>query len=328
MIRLVHIGYGYWGTNVVRNLIKAPEIDLVAVCDNREERLNACRSLYGNKTEVTSDWRKYLEDPSIDAFSLAIQTEPSFDIACEILKADKHLFIEKPIASTPERAEILDRMAKERQRVLHCDHIMIYHPIIRRIKEMYQAGELGELLYFDVSRMNLGPLRLDVNAMLDLAVHDLAVIDYLTDGKEPGRIEAMGETCFGQQEALTYLTMQYPGFVAHIKSSWISPIKERRTMIGFTEKMIIFDDLSTAEKLKIYDYGFVERHEEYGAYEFKNRTGDIISPNIPQEDALYNSIIHFTECIRTGQPSMSGGEQGLKVVRILDKARRQMEKRS
>ena len=325
MLNIVHIGYGYWGTNVVRNLMASDKTNLIAVCDAAPARLSAAKKLYP-EIETAEDYSVYLDDPRVDAFSLAIQTEPSYAIAMEILSKGKHLFIEKPIATTAERAEKLTQTALDHDLILHCDHIMIYHPIIQSIKTMYDSGELGELLYFDVSRMNLGPIRMDVNAMLDLAVHDLAIIDYLTNGKEPIQVEAIGLACFGQQEALTYLTMKYEGFVAHLKSSWISPIKERRIMIGFSKKMIVFDDLNLFEKLKIYNYGFVETHEQYGAYEFKTRTGDILSPNIPQQDALRNSIEHFASCVETGKQSLSSGVQGVKVARVLDRAKSDLKK--
>ena len=201
---------------------------------------------------------------------------------------------------------------------------MLYHPIIRRIKQMYESGELGDLIYFDISRMNLGPIRLDVNAMLDLAVHDLAVIDFISGGKEPYHVEAIGEKHYGSQETLTYLTLKYDGFLAHIKSSWISPIKERRTMIGGTKKMVIFDDMKTLDKLTIFDQGIIEPSEEYGEYEFKTRTGDITIPYIRQEDALRNSVEHFAHCIVNGTQSISDGAHGVKVTRILDEAKRKL----
>lgn len=226
-------------------------------------------------TEYALDYKKYLDDPKVDAFAVVIQTEPSYQVALDVLRSGKHLFIEKPMASNAQRAEDICRAAEENRRIVHCDHIMVYHPIIRYIKKMVDSGELGDMIYFDVSRINLGPIRMDVNSMLDLAVHDLAVIDYLSGGKEPYHVEAIGEKCYGEQETLTYLTMKYPGFLAHVKSSWISPLKERRVMIGGTKKMLIFDDMRLVDKLTIYDQGIVKKDkgDEYGAYEFKVRTG-------------------------------------------------------
>ncbi len=323
MINLVQVGYGYWGSNVARNAAASKLINLVAISDVRPARLDAAKNHLNGGIAYTADYAPYLEDPSIDAFALCIQTEPSFEAAKKILNAGKHLFIEKPVATTYERALELKELAEAKGLTLHCDHIMVYHPIIRAVKRMIDAGELGELVYFDISRMNLGPIRMDVNAMLDLAVHDLAIIDYLSGGRAPYHLEAIGKKHYGAQETLTYLTMKYPGFIAHVKSSWISPIKERRIMIGGTKKMVVFDDMRLVDKLTIYDQGIepLEKSDEYGAYEFKSRLGDITIPYIAFEDALLNSLEHFAQCAERGVPSLSGGEQACKVVRILDAAR-------
>ena len=322
MINVVQVGYGYWGTNVARNLMAARNANLYDICDSRQESLDKARKVYLDTVEYSLEYQKYLDDPRVDAFAVVIQTEPSYQVALDVLAAGKHLFIEKPMASNTKRAEDICRLANEKGRIVHCDHIMVYHPIIRYIKNMVDSGELGDLIYFDVSRINLGPIRMDVNSMLDLAVHDLAVIDYLSGGQEPFHVEAIGEKRYGEQETLTYLTMKYPGFLAHIKSSWISPLKERRVMIGGTKKMLIFDDMRRVDKLTIYDQGIIkkEKGDEYGAYEFKVRTGDILVPFIPHEDALRNSVEHFADCVQSGRPSLSGPEQALRVTKILDAA--------
>lgn len=326
MINIVQIGYGYWGANVTRNIAASEIFNLAALCDMSQTRLEMAKQLYGGKTVYTLDYEPFFSDPSIDAFALCIQTEPSFEVAKRILSAGKHLFIEKPMATSESHARELTDLAKARGLTLHCDHIMVYHPIIRTIKSMLTSGELGDLIYFDVSRMNLGPIRIDVNAMLDLAVHDLAIIDYLSGGRVPSYVEAIGEKRYGDQETLTYLTMKYPGFLAHIKSSWISPVKERRIIIGCTKKMVIFDDMHTIDKLTVYDQGIapLEKGTEYGAYEFKARTGDILIPFVPHEDALKNSLEHFASCIDNRVPSISDGEQACKVIRILDIAREKL----
>ncbi len=325
MLKIAHVGYGYWGTNVVRNLAASGKTELCAIVDARPERVEAARKAYPSVPRIGTDARTVLNDPAIEAVSLAIQTEPSFEMAKAILNAGKHLFIEKPIAESAEKAEILTELALKTGRVLHIDHLMLFHPIIRRIKDLYDSGELGKLIYVDVSRMNLGPIRKDVNAMLDLAVHDLAVIDFISGGEAPYHVEAIGETHYGKQETLTYLTLKYPTFLAHVKSSWISPIKERRTIFGCEKKMVIFDDMKTVDKLTIYDQGIVETGEEYGAYEYKARTGDITIPYVVQQDALRNSIEHFAECVAAGRESIANGAQGVKIARILDEARRKLD---
>lgn len=325
MLKIAHVGYGYWGTNVVRNIAASAKTDLRAIIDVRAERVEAARKAYPAVPMIGTDVRAVLEDPAIEAVALAIQTEPAFELARAVLNAGKHLFIEKPLAENGEKAAILAELSEKTGRVLHIDHLMLFHPIIRRIKDLYDSGELGKLIYVDVSRMNLGPIRKDVNAMLDLAVHDLAVIDYISDGAFPYHVEAIGETHYGSQETLTYLTLKYPSFLAHIKSSWISPIKERRTIIGCEKKMVIFDDMKTVDKLTIYDQGIVETGEEYGAYEYKARTGDITIPYIQQRDALRSSIEHFADCVVAGRESIADGRQGVKIAKILDEARRKLD---
>jgi predicted dehydrogenase len=325
-MNVVHVGYGYWGANVAKNLARSKKVGLFAVCDMNPENLERAKALYGDSVRYEESYKAFIDNPDVDAFVLAVQTEPSFEIAKDILNAGKHLFIEKPIATNAERAQILTDLAREKNLILHCDHIMIFHPIIRYIKKMVQSGELGDITSIEVSRANLGPVRMDVTAMMDLAVHDIAVVDYLTDGKIPLSVHAVGEKLYGEQETLTFLTMKYDGFIAHIKSSWISPVKERTTLVCGTKKMVIFDDMRGMDKLSIFDCGIVKRdeHDEYGLYEFKARTGDILSPYIPQEDALLNSIEHFADCVKSGTQSISNGEQSVKVMKILDKAHESM----
>jgi len=321
-MNVVHVGYGYWGSNVVKNLARAKDVKLIAICDMFSSQLEKAKALYGDKIKYENSHTAFLNDSGVDAFTLAVQTDPSFQMAKDILNAGKHLFIEKPIATNAQRAQVLTDLAKEKNLILHCDHIMIYHPIIRYIKKMIDSGELGEITNIEVSRANLGPVRKDVNAMMDLAVHDIAVVDYLTGGREPLSVHAAGETLYGGQEALTFLTMKYDGFIVHIKSSWVSPVKERTTLVCGTKKMVIFDDARSTDKLSVFDCGLEKKgeNEETGFYDYKVRPGDAAFPQIPPEDALLNSIEHFANCVKTGAQSLSGGGQSIKVMKVLDAA--------
>lgn len=186
---------------------------------------------------------------------------------------------------------------------------------------MITSGELGKIMYIDISRVNLGPIRKDINAMLDLAVHDIAVIDYLLDGLEPDFMNAYGTKFYGTQETITYLSMKCKDVLININSSWISPVKVRRTLIGGTKKMVVFDDVKSDDKLTIYDCGInIAQGNEYGEYEYKTRTGDIYIPHIPFEDSLQNSLEHFAECVEKGHPSLSGPDQSIRVMHILENA--------
>jgi predicted dehydrogenase len=326
LLNIVQVGYGYWGPNISKHITASSKTNLVAICDIDPHNINRAAGVFGDKIAYSEDYRRFLDNKNVDAFAVAIPTEPSYRVAMDILAADKHLFIEKPMATNAERAKNITDLAQEKNLIVHCDHVMIYHPIIRYIKKILDSGELGDLIYFDVNRVNLGPIRVDINAMLDLAVHDIAVLDYFCGGKEPYEIQAMGEKLYGNQETLTYLTMRYPGFLAHISSGWVSPLKERQMVIGGTKKLLVFDDVKIVDKLSIYDQGIVQRDVGYGPYEYKVRTGDMVAPYIPHKDALLTSIEHFADCAVNKMPSDSGAEQALRVVKILDAALEQMRK--
>lgn len=325
MLKVVQVGYGYWGANISRKLMESSRFELKALCEILPDRAARARKALPDKVIISDQYEDYLDDSEVEAFIIATQTELSFDIAMKAMAAGKHIFIEKPIATTVERTLKLNAMAYKMNVIMHCDHIMLYNPYYTYIKKMIDNGDLGDLIYFDVSKLNLGPIRKDVNALMDLAVHDVAVIDYISGGKEALELSAFGETPFGRQETLTYLTLKYDNFIAHIKSSWVSPIKVRQTMIAGTKKMVIFDDMQY-EKVKIYNCGIdVVQGKEYGQYEFLNRTGDIYIPNIPFEDSLINSLEFFENCVQTGQQSLSGPEPSLRVMKVLEWAQRDLK---
>lgn len=325
-MKIALIGYGYWGPNIARNLNKTKKAELYGICDIDERNLNKARKLYGDSVRYANDYHELIE--GADAFCIALRQDASYPLALELLERKKHLFMEKPLATSTEKARALGKLARQNGVVLHVDHVMLFHPIIRYIKRLIDSGELGKLLYFDISRMNLGPhIKNDINAMWDLAVHDLAVLDYLCNGMEAKRVTAAGLAHYGRSEELTYLTVEYDGICASVRSSWISPIKERRMIIAGTKKMVIFDDMRTDEKLAICDKGvdLSTDFEEYGRYEARIRLGDIMMPHIETEDILLNSIEHFVDCIREGRESIAGYAQACRVISILEQADRSMK---
>ncbi len=325
-MKVVQVGYGYWGANISRKLIASSKFELKALCEIRNDRAAKARKALPDSIVISDNYENYLDDPEVEAYIIATETINTYEIGMKAMKAGKHVFMEKPIATTVDRTKKLISRAKETGRILHCDHIMLYNPYYRYIKKMIDYGDLGDIYYFDVSKLNLGPIRKDVNALMDLAVHDVAVIDWISSGKEPFALSAFGETPFGLQETITYLTMKYEGFIAHLKSSWVSPVKVRQTMIAGTKKMVIFDDMST-ERVKVYNCGIdVSRGDEYGQYEFQNRVGDIFIPNIPFEDSLQNSLEFFEHCCKTGEQSRSGPEQCLRVMKVLEWAQKELAK--
>lgn len=320
----VLIGFGYWGPNIARNLAKSDNFTLYGICDADEKNLAKAKELYGSGVKYTTNYKEFIDDESIGMCAVALRDEVAQIVAREVLKSKKHLFMEKPMATKMEDALLLKHLAEENGVLIHVDHILIYNPFIKRIKSLIDSGELGDLLYFDSARANLGPhIKNDMNAMWDLAVHDLAILDFFCGGMEEKNVSCVGVKKFGTQEALTYLSIQYENFVAMVKSSWISPLKERRMMIGGTKKMVVFDDLRESEKLMIYNKGIDISQaifEEYGRYEAKVRMGDLFVPYIENEDALLNGLTHFAQCIKTGTESLSGPSQAIRVLRILEKA--------
>ena len=323
MIKIALIGYGYWGPNVARNLYKNKEYDFVAICDKKPDRLELANKVYANAVKYIENHKEIIGDPEIDAVALAVETSAHYALAKEALLAGKHVYVEKPFTDSVKDAEELYEIAKERNLRIHVDHIMVYHPVIRKIKEIIDSGEFGDLLYFYCSRINRGNIKNDVSSMWDLSVHDLSIIDYLTDGKEPVSVKAMGKKMYSQKESTTFLTLDYKDFLANIISSWLSPIKERRLIIAGTKKMLVYDDVDVLNKLIVYDKGFdVENLDklEYEDFVVKTRIGDAVIPRLEQGDALYNSLEHFRQCIINGRESQTDAPSAIRMLKILEKA--------
>ncbi len=324
MLNISLIGYGYWGPNVARNIFESKLTNLYSVCDKRPERLNFAKIKFLSQTTYNLDYKDLLRNDEIEAIAIAVETEAHFKIAKEAIFAGKHVFLEKPMTSTSAEAIELKELAIQNKVKLHVDHIMLFHPAIKRIKSMVESGEMGELIYFDSSRLNLGKIKNDVSAMWDLAVHDLAIIDFLINGKSPEYITVMGENYWSKKESLTFLNLKYGRFIAHLKSSWISPVKERRIIVAGTKKMVVFDDMHSPESMIIYDKGFTldNKYEniEYLDYAVEVREGDALIPHLPVEDALKNSIEYFAESIVNDTDSYSGANQAIRIIKILEEA--------
>ena len=203
---------------------------------------------------------------------------------------------------------------------------MVYHPAIRKIKEIVDSGDLGEIIYFDCSRLNLGNVKNDVSSMWDLSVHDLSIIDYITGGTNVEYVRAMGDSVYSKKESLAFLLVKYKDFVASIRSNWISPIKERKLILAGTKKMIVYDDVEVLNKLIVYDKGFDILNMEYDEFVVKSRTGDAVVPHFEGgADALYNSLEHFRTCIEEDRQSISDADAAIRVIRVLEMADAQLE---
>ncbi len=323
MLKVMQIGYGYWGTNVSKKIIASEKLSFRYLAEADLERRNMAEKKYSGQVTIVEDYEKYL-DADIDAVVICTQTEYSFKIAMDAMEHGKHVFTEKPIASDVEKTQQLIDKAKEKKLVLHCDHLMVYNPVIQYIKGMIDTKKIGDIMYIDIERVNLGPIRKDINALLDLAVHDIAVVDYFMGGLTPDSLSAFGTKFVGNQETITYLTIKHGSTLININSSWVSPVKVRRMVIGGTDKMLVFDDLKT-DKLCIYDRGIETlQGKEYGEYEYKTRIGDIFLPHIEMSDSLQNSLEHFADCIKNNTESLSGPQQSLRVMKVLEMAQQRL----
>ena len=326
MINIGIIGYGYWGPNLTRNFAENPSLRIEGISDTRAECLEAAARRYPG-VRVTQDYHEICADPHIDAVAIATPVFTHFDIALCALKAGKHVLVEKPLAMTSSQCGQLIDEAVRRNRVLMVDHTFIYTGAVRKIKELLTEHILGKVYYYDSVRINLGIFQSDVNVLWDLAVHDLAIMDFLL-GEIPEAVSATGTAHFsGEPENIAYLTCFFPkNLIAHFHVNWLAPVKIRRTLISGDTKMVVYDDLEPSEKVKVYDKSVVMDTTKQGMYQLlvNYRTGDMWAPKIDSTEALQRECRHFVDSIEKGTAPVTDGAMGLRVVRILEAASRSL----
>lgn len=329
MINVGVIGYGYWGPNLVRNFVANESTSVVAVCDRDEQRLGKVGSLYPT-IRLTASAEDLINDPEVDAVVVATPVDAHFPLALAALTAGKHVFVEKPIASTAEQAKRLIEEAQKRNLILAVDHTFVYTGAVRKMHELIRSDAFGKVRYYDSTRVNLGLFQHDVNVLWDLAVHDLSIMNYILDGR-PVAVSATGHSHRpGEPEYVAFLTVYLDdGTIAHVNVNWLSPVKIRRTLVGGERQMIVYDDLEMSEKIKLYDKGIVvtETPEQVRKLLISYRTGDLWSPNLPATEALAIETKHFAACIDGTETPVTGGQEGLEVVQILEAANRSMADR-
>lgn len=329
MIGVGLIGCGYWGPNLLRNFSEAPGARMIAVSDLRPERLGPVRLRYPT-VQTTTDYRDVLTHPAVDVVAIATPVSTHFEFAMQALKAGKHVWLEKPLTRTTDEAERLLDEAEHRRRLIMVDHTFIYTGAVRKIKELVETGELGQLYYYDSVRVNLGLFQHDVNVLWDLAVHDLAIMDYVLKAR-PCAVAATGIAhVTGQPENTAYLTCFFETpLMAHFHVNWLSPVKIRRTLIGGDRQMIVYDDLEPSEKVKVYNKGITVNNGTEGVYQMLvgYRTGDMWAPQLNTTEALRVATQHFLECIQQGRQPLTDGAAGLRVVRLLEAATQSLAER-
>jgi predicted dehydrogenase len=322
MIGIGVIGYGYWGPNLVRNFSEVPGSRVVAVSDTRSDRLAQVQHRYP-AIKTTTDHRELLNDSSIDAILIATPVSTHFDLAMQALHAGKHVFVEKPMTLSVEQGERLIDYAESCQRKIMVDHTFLFTGAVRKIKELVDTEQLGQLYYYDSVRVNLGIFQHDVNVLWDLAAHDLSIMDYIL-GMQPSLVAATGIAHIpGQPKDIAYLTCMFDGnLIAHFHVNWLSPVKVRRTLIGGSRRMIVYDDVEPSEKVKIYDKGIAVTSGSESTYQLlvSYRAGDMSAPQLDMTEALKLEALHFVECIEQDKVPLTDGHAGLRVVRILEGA--------
>jgi predicted dehydrogenase len=329
MVGIGVVGCGYWGPNLIRNFSKVLGCRLVAVADADPCKLETIERLYPTvRTSRTA--QTLFDDARIDAVAIATPISTHYALAKQALQQGKHILIEKPMTATVAQSEELIELAERNHRVLMVDHTFIYTGAVRKIRHLIESGELGEIYYYDSVRVNLGLFQHDMNVLWDLAPHDFAIMSYLL-GKDSVGVSAIGTSPVRwdgwSQESISYVSVELEhGPLAHFHLNWLSPVKVRRTLIGGSRKMVIYDHLDPDNQVKIFDKGIeiVNTRKRYEAL-VQYRTGDMTAPKIDQTEALEIACRHFVDCVNTEQRPITDGYAGLRVVQLLEASQRSLE---
>jgi predicted dehydrogenase len=326
-IRIGVVGLGYWGPNLARNFDRLPGAELRWICDMSEGARERWSPAFP-RSRATGDLDDLLDDPELDAVVVATHVPSHAAVATRVLGAGKHCFVEKPLAQSVADAEQVLAAAREAGRVLMVGHLLEYHPGVEKLKQITDSGELGEIFYLYSNRLNLGKLRADENALWSLGAHDVSVLLHLAGGEEPVECQAFGESYMRDGvEDVVFCYLRFPsGLAAHLHLSWLDPHKERRFTVVGSKKMATFDDMDLERKVTVYDKGFDQDVNSYG--EYIARSGDIWSPRVSNEEPLRIECRHFLERIADGGEPRSGGDSGVRVVRVLEALQRSLDRSS
>lgn len=319
MIKVGLVGLGYWGPNLARVLNNSQHCDFVACCDLDATRLQRTSRQYPTVT----GYRDYNEMlcADVDAVFIATNIRTHYELAKRALIHGKHVFVEKPLADSSEKATDLVKLAKFSGRTLMIGHTFIYSPPVIKVKELIDSGSLGDVRYISVSRVNLGLYQHDVDVIWDLAVHDLSILLYWLR-ESPIEAWSFGRSCIERKRDVAFLWYRFPsGVVTSCEVSWLAPQKMRRTCVVGSEKMVVYDDTALSEKIKIFEHGVVlHAPNDFGEFQLSYRTGNIISPNLANVEPLSVEIEHFLNCVESGQTPITDGAFGTEVVRAIELA--------
>jgi len=326
-IRIAILGCGYWGPNLIRNFYEQEFTKVVCVCDVAQERLLPVRKRYPD-IEVSCDPMAVLRRADIDAVVIATPIFTHFALAKAALENQKHILVEKPLAPSVEEAKQLVDLAAKYKRTLMVDHTFVYTGAVMKIHQLISEGSLGDIYYYDSVRANLGLLQRDVNVVWDLATHDLSIIDYIFS-KSPVAVSATAGSHVGKTEEVAYITVFFEdNRIAHLHVNWLSPVKIRKTLIGGSLKMLVYDDVEPSEKIRVYDKGVdMVREEHERSLRVSYRSGDIWTPKLKEHEALSEVANEFLSAILEARPALTDGISGLRVVKLLEAAARSIKMR-
>ena len=326
-VRIAVIGAGYWGPNLIRNFNQLPNSEVVLVCDLEEKRLAHVRNLYPH-IRVTDDYKEATRGTGVDAVCVATPVQWHFEMARDAMLHGKHVLVEKPLTASVKEAHELVKLAGEHKRVLLVDHTFEYTPAVNKIKEIIQQGELGDIYYVNMSRLNLGLFQKDINVIWDLAPHDVSILNYVLDVCPEG-ISAHGNAnILPEIEDVAMLTLYFPqNVIAYLHMSWLDPCKIRKSTFVCSRNMLVYDDVEPLEKIKIYDNGVdgPKHYDTFGEFQFSYRYGDIYTPYLENQEPLGIECRHFVDCILNGAEPRSGGVDGLNVVRTIEAAQHSLK---
>lgn len=316
-INIAVVGLGYWGPNLVRNFLTIPGVSITSVCDSNPAMFQKIKPFSSIKTVL--DINDILNDKTIDAVAIATPLNTHFTLAKRSIMSGKHVLLEKPMAQTSTQSQELIELATKNKRILMIGHTFVYSQAVRQIKKIITRKDFGQVYYYDSTRINLGILQKDSNVIWDLAPHDFSIVNYLFDTK-PISLFATGSRFVGKKyEEIAHIVMKYENNMsAYINLSWLSPVKIRSIFIGGSKKMIVYDDIQQSEKIKIYNKSITITENNITPFSPAYRSGDVVIPNLEQKEALLSELEHFIECIQMKKKPLTGGPEGLKVVKLLE----------
>jgi predicted dehydrogenase len=327
MLNVGLVGFGYWGPNLARNLLNAADTRLIAIADARPERRDAAQRQFRD-VHVTGSADEVIRREDVDAVAIATPLSTHFPLAALAIESGKHVLVEKPLAASRADAETLSERAAARGVTLMIDHTFVYTGAVQKVKAIVDAGELGNLLYLDSVRVNLGLFQHDSNVIWDLASHDLSIMDFLVSDR-PRAVSADGARVGGfAHESIAYITVHFEsGFLGHFHVNWMAPMKMRKMLIGGTRKMLMFDDLEPSEKVRVYDHGVqfdVDDTEARRQVLISYRMGDMHAPRLDRQEALSRVVKEFVAAVREKREPLTGPASAVRVVTLLEAAERSL----